>query len=375
MRAPALSSESDDVLKDEINKEFSMHLASVKTKTNESLVPFEQLSGEITRIKEIPLEDGKVERWYSDSKGNRAIRVMKALPGGSSVIYGKDRNFITGETDPGDYRPIGQPDQTASSGDPQEYKTVGEWKSQIRKKFGLPANEAIADFDTKLERFRRMVEDEYNARLKKDWDKMSKAGTTPNVEFPDTMKERVTAKPGKKYTKIDVRSSGKYMVNNSTGDIFGIKAYGVPHLGKRYGNLDTIDQYDWSGYEAHRVEKKEAAPSAFDKAPEVKAIDPSQVKVGSFWYTIWGYDQTNVTFYKVVKVDASTAVVQEVANKMVSGDPSHSTMEVPDESRTIGQPKRMRLKVNGGGRTNDGSTGVGNLWPWDGRPVHATHYA
>lgn len=50
--------------------------------------------------------------------------------------------------------------------------------------------------------------------------------------------------PGKKYIKVDVGSSGKYMIN-SDGAIFGIKAYGVINLKKQYGTLDTIDEWYW----------------------------------------------------------------------------------------------------------------------------------
>ena len=35
----------------------------------------------------------------------------------------------------------------------------------------------------------------------------------------------VRVKPGIKYTKVDVGNSGKYMVVNATGEIYGIKAY------------------------------------------------------------------------------------------------------------------------------------------------------
>ena len=44
-------------------------------------------------------------------------------------------------------------------------------------------------------------------------------------------------KPGRKWTKVDVGYSGKYMINPE-GDIYGIKAYGVPHMGHYYGNLN-----------------------------------------------------------------------------------------------------------------------------------------
>lgn len=59
--------------------------------------------------------------------------------------------------------------------------------------------------------------------------------------------------PGKKYTKVDVGSSGKYMVVNETGEIFGIKAYGVIHKGHRYGTLDTINDWHWGEYTGVRA--------------------------------------------------------------------------------------------------------------------------
>jgi len=54
----------------------------------------------------------------------------------------------------------------------------------------------------------------------------------------------------KKYTYIDKLSSGCYMVDNATQEIFGIKAYGVIHKGHNYGTLDTINSYYWGNYRA-----------------------------------------------------------------------------------------------------------------------------
>ena len=47
----------------------------------------------------------------------------------------------------------------------------------------------------------------------------------------------VTVKAGPKYTRVDVGSSGRFMVENSTGQIYGIKAYGVIHRGHYFGTL------------------------------------------------------------------------------------------------------------------------------------------
>jgi len=59
-------------------------------------------------------------------------------------------------------------------------------------------------------------------------------------------------KEGKKYTKINAGSSGKYMIDNTTQEVFGIKAYGVVNKGHRYGTLDTINNYYWGNYKAQR---------------------------------------------------------------------------------------------------------------------------
>ena len=59
---------------------------------------------------------------------------------------------------------------------------------------------------------------------------------------------RTRVVPGKKYAKIDIGTSGRYMVEISTGNIFGIKGYGVIHKGHFYGTLDTTADYFWGGY-------------------------------------------------------------------------------------------------------------------------------
>lgn len=93
----------------------------------------------------------------------------------------------------------------------------------------------------KLETFRKLVEaDQRRGYLK----------TYPNsVNIDQACSCRL--KMGKRYCNVDVGSSGKYMVTLEAGEIYGIKAYGVLHRGHYYGTLDTIDQWDWSGYVAH----------------------------------------------------------------------------------------------------------------------------
>ena len=48
-------------------------------------------------------------------------------------------------------------------------------------------------------------------------------------------------KPGRKWTKVDTASSGKFMIGPD-GRIFGIKAYGVPNYRHYFGTLDNPSQ-------------------------------------------------------------------------------------------------------------------------------------
>jgi hypothetical protein len=59
---------------------------------------------------------------------------------------------------------------------------------------------------------------------------------------------KTVIRPGKKFIKVDVGTSGKYMIEIGTWIIYGIKAYGVVHRGHSYGTLDTVDLYYWGLY-------------------------------------------------------------------------------------------------------------------------------
>jgi hypothetical protein len=64
----------------------------------------------------------------------------------------------------------------------------------------------------------------------------------------EAVKTRV--KLGRKYANVDIGSSGRYMVELETGTIYGIKDYGTINRYHRFGTLDTIEAWDWSGYYA-----------------------------------------------------------------------------------------------------------------------------
>ena len=101
----------------------------------------------------------------------------------------------------------------------------------------------MENLDAKLEAFRARLEADQLEGLKRH---------SVDCE-PNRQGVKCWIKMGGKYAHINVGNSGKYMVVLATGEIFGIKAYGVIHRGHAFGTLDTIADYEWGEYRAiHR---------------------------------------------------------------------------------------------------------------------------
>lgn len=97
----------------------------------------------------------------------------------------------------------------------------------------------------KLNRFVELVEKQSIERLHRD-------GLDCEANLNQA---RTHSHEGPKYTRVDIGTSGRYMVVNETGEIYGIKAYGVIHRGHYYGTLDTVDEYYWGDYRAVKLAK------------------------------------------------------------------------------------------------------------------------
>jgi hypothetical protein len=85
--------------------------------------------------------------------------------------------------------------------------------------------------------------------------------------------EAVEVRPGPKYTKInrgprwgqgrtEHNMPGFLMIDNATGEIYGIKGYGVVHKGHRYGTLATAHEWYWGEYGPRKI--RGGVPSADD---------------------------------------------------------------------------------------------------------------
>ena len=92
-------------------------------------------------------------------------------------------------------------------------------------------------------------------------------------------------------------------------------------------------------------------------------------QVGDILVSSWGYDQTNVSFYEVVKVTAATVRVRR-RNASVTSSGNMSGYSVPSEgffdsetlSRTV---KDDAIRIESYERA----------YRWDGKPKHCSWYA
>ena len=106
-----------------------------------------------------------------------------------------------------------------------------------------------------------------------------------------------------------------------------------------------------------------------ERKAEVKAIKEkaaSEMKVGDIYSSSWGYDQTNVDFYKILEVKKSSAVIVEVAGKKVS-DNGPSTTVVPSPEIEIGEPMLKRM-----GEYGFKIYSFAHATKWDGKPKYET---
>lgn len=109
-------------------------------------------------------------------------------------------------------------------------------------------------------------------KIQKFADRLAHEINNDSKFYTSDLDKKVQVTKGKKYTKVDVGGSGKYMVEHETGAIYGIKAYGVIHKGHYYGTVDTIDDYDWSGYTGVKKNKDYTGVT-----PPKKMADSSKV--------------------------------------------------------------------------------------------------
>ena len=92
--------------------------------------------------------------------------------------------------------------------------------------------------------------------------------------------------------------------------------------------------------------------------------------VGDVLYSSWGYDQTNIDFYVVLKVTASTITIRELASvRDYTGDMQGVAMPgtefAPRSEEMVKRPRFGRVKIED----------YAGAYKWDGKPMRFSTYA
>ena len=103
---------------------------------------------------------------------------------------------------------------------------------------------------------------------------------------------------------------------------------------------------------------------------KLAAVQNNVVQVGSIFYSSWGYDQTNVNFYEVVKMAGNASVaVRKLAHSVISTKDYGDDIIMPIPGKFEGPAVIRRLK---GSYIKVNASEVAELW--DGKPKAQTSF-
>ena len=105
------------------------------------------------------------------------------------------------------------------------------------------------------------------------------------------------------------------------------------------------------------------------------------VKVGDIFYSSWGYDQTNIAFYQVVRITPSgkSAEIKRIASSTTEDSfMSGLSTAIPDAFLNEGPGKVKRIQYSTWSRVGEAYfriTSYESAHPWDGKPKRSSWYA
>jgi hypothetical protein len=114
-----------------------------------------------------------------------------------------------------------------------------------------------------------------------------------------------------------------------------------------------------------------------DAALKLLAAPPNP-KVGDILYSSWGYDQTNIDYYQVVKVSKASVWIRSIGKECLAGGGRGQDEVVPvanrwtDADQGKGEMHRFRPGVDVPYRYSITLTSYSHATLWDGKPRYET---
>lgn len=115
-----------------------------------------------------------------------------------------------------------------------------------------------------------------------------------------------------------------------------------PNFYLRFRTVERAEEYvaDWFARIERRAEEKRAAR-------EARKNESHSLEVGTVLYSSWGYDQTNIDYYEVVKVvGKSTVEIREIARISKETESMQGSC-IPAPGQFIGPVMRRRVNSYG----------------------------
>lgn len=135
-------------------------------------------------------------------------------------------------------------------------------------------------------------------------------------------------------------------------------------------NRAEAERFISATLKAHEFKAQARAEAAIKRAEKAAGVH-----VGDIFVSSWGYEQTNVDFYKVLKlVGKLSMIVQKVTNQMVEGSTESHGMAckmVPGIG-TVGEPFKARIGAYGSFKVRGSS--YQSAHKWEGKPQYCSWY-
>ena len=106
--------------------------------------------------------------------------------------------------------------------------------------------------------------------------------------------------------------------------------------------------------------------------PPALTVTPT---VGDILVSSWGYDQTNIDYYQVVRVTRATVTVRPIAAAAHSLDNGWTGTVAPLPDQFTGEAMRRKIQHGWSGGWGVRIDDVANAWTWDGTPQRYSTYA
>lgn len=130
----------------------------------------------------------------------------------------------------------------------------------------------------------------------------------------------------------------------------------------------------WITNKKKQIKARELEKQKRREANKVSAKDFYQI--GDIVYNSWGYEQTNVSFYQVVRMTKRSIVVKQITQSQVEGSMEKHGMAcdvIPEKDSFIIDGKEYMLRVKKDGILSQPNT-VYYFKKWDGRPQYKSWY-